>query len=300
MRTTRRTLLKSTTALLLSGTHSHAAQPLPLATTYIGQTKYQRLLQKAAAESWHRLPFPQRLTRIARQLEGTPYASFTLEIHDSIESPSVNFDGLDCWTFFETTLAIARLLSHPKTPPTPANLLAEIEHTRYRHGTCHGHYLDRIHYLDEWFTDNARRRTIDILTPKLGPTTSLQGKRRIDEMTVLWKGYRYLKHNPSLLPGMRAIEVELEKQPFDYLPTQHVPAAEPLLQDGDIIGIVTHKDHVYCSHVGLAIRDEKGTLRLMHASSTHKKVLIDSRLTDYLKKFKTHAGIIAARPLPPR
>jgi hypothetical protein len=38
----------------------------------------------------------------------------------------------------------------------------------------------------------------------------------------------------------------------------------------------------------------------MHASSTHKKVLIDSRLTDYLKKFKTHAGIIAARPLPPR
>jgi len=84
MRTTRRTLLKSTTALLLSGTHSHAAQPLPLATTFIGQTKYQRLLQKAAAESWHRLPFPRRLTRITRQLEGTPYASFTLEIHDSI------------------------------------------------------------------------------------------------------------------------------------------------------------------------------------------------------------------------
>lgn len=297
MRLTRRHLLAAATTPWLP---LHASPQLPLTATFIGRNKYDRLIKRADDESWHRLPFTQRLARIALALEGTPYTGFTLEIHDSIESPSVNFDGLDCWTFFETVLAFARLLSQPKTPPTPENLLAEIEHTRYRGGVCHGNYLDRIHYLDEWFTDNARRRTIDILTPKLGPTNSLRGKRRIDEMTVLWKGYRYLKHNPSLLPGMRAIEVELEKQPFDYLPTQHVPAAEPLLQNGDIIGIVTHKDHVYCSHVGLAIRDEQGTLRLMHASSTHKKVILDSRLTTYLQRFKTHAGIIAARPLPPR
>jgi hypothetical protein len=300
MRTTRRRLLKSSAALLLTGARSRAAQHLPLSQTFVGTEKYQHLLALAEREAWHRLPISQRLIRIARQLEGTPYTGFTLEIDDHIESPSANFDGLDCWTFFETTLGLARLLTRHKPPHTPADLLAEIEHTRYRHGRCRGNYLDRIHYLDEWFADNQKRQVIQVITSQLGPTTSLQGRRRIDEMTVLWKSYRYLKNDPSLLPGMRAIEASLEQAPFDYLPKQYVAAAESRLQDGDIIGIVTHKPHVYCSHVGLALRDRAGVLRLMHASSTHGKVVIDSRLTDYLARFKSHAGIIAARPLEAR
>jgi len=34
----------------------------------------------------------------------------------------------------------------------------------------------------------------------------------------------------------------------------------------------------------------------MHASSSHKKVIIDSTLSGYLNQYKKHAGILVARP----
>lgn len=89
-------------------------------------------------------------------MQGTPYVGLTLEIDDHIESASVNFKGLDCWTFFETALGLARMFGQAKTRYEPSDLLREIEWTRYRGGQCHGNYLDRIHYLDEWFRDNDR------------------------------------------------------------------------------------------------------------------------------------------------
>jgi hypothetical protein len=38
----------------------------------------------------------------------------------------------------------------------------------------------------------------------------------------------------------------------------------------------------------------------MHASKNHKAVVIDSRLSTYLDRFQSHAGIMAARPLAVR
>jgi len=40
-------------------------------------------------------------------------------------------------------------------------------------------------------------------------------------------------------------------------------------------------------------------LHFMHASSprNYGKVVIDSRLSDYLARYKTHAGIMVARPV---
>jgi len=48
--------------------------------------------------------------------------------------------------------------------------------------------------------------------------------------------------------------------------------------------------------VGIIIKDEKGRARFMHASTTYKKVVIDSTISEYLYKFKKHAGILVARP----
>ena len=50
---------------------------------------------------------------------------------------------------------------------------------------------------------------------------------------------------------------------------------------------------------GLAYRDDKGVLHFMHASSPHNygKVVLDTRLCDYLAHFKSDLGIIVARPL---
>ena len=291
----RRSLLQALGALALPHTLP-AAEHLPQRVTFIGQGKFDRLVARAVREDWQRLPIGERLTRAALAMEGTPYVGFTLEIHDRIESPSANFDGQDCWTFFEIALGLARMLARKQSRYEPGDLLREIETTRYRDGVCRGGYLDRIHYLDEWFRDNQKRGHLKNITPRLGRTVALEG-RRIDEMTVLWKSYRYLKNNPGLRQGMAEIEARLQNQPFDYLPKAAVRAAEPLLQNGDVIGIVTHKPHVYCSHVGLAVRSADGVCHFMHASQTHKRVLVDKSLSGYLADFKSHAGIVVARPV---
>lgn len=275
-----------------------AAEHLPQSMTFIGRKKFDRLVARAIAEKWNTLPIGERVTRAALAMAGTPYVGFTLEIDDQIESPSANFDGQDCWTFFEIALGLGRMLKKERSTFTPADLLREIETTRYRGGVCHGNYLDRIHYLEEWYRDNDKRGHVRDITRKLGPTVPLEG-RRIDEMTVLWKSYRYLKHNPDLRPGMARIEAELQTHPFRYLPKAAVAAIEPQLRSGDIIGIVTHKAHVYCSHVGLAVRTADGVCHFMHASQTKKRVLVDQSVSAYLAEFQSHAGIVVARPLEP-
>jgi hypothetical protein len=69
----------------------------------------------------------------------------------------VNFNGLDCWTFFETALAFARMLDEPQEKWTPETLLRYLEMDRYRGGQCNGSYLSRLHYLEEWLHDNDKR-----------------------------------------------------------------------------------------------------------------------------------------------
>ena len=231
---------------------------------------------------------------IAKELDGVPYKAFTLEIDNKIESPSVNFSGLDCWTFFETVLCFSKMLKEKKRDYTPSDLLRQIEHTRYRGGTCHGNYLDRIHYLVEWYTDNEKRGNIKDLTRQFPHATM---PNTCDEMTKLWKGYRYLKHNPELRAGMAAHEKRLTKMTYYMVPKDKVAGIEHELRNGDIIGIARNTSGSYCSHVGIIVKDAEGKSRFMHASTTYKKVVVDSTISEYLYKFKKHAGIVIGRPL---
>jgi len=270
-----------------------AKEYLPLSTTFKGQAKFQQIAHKAVQGQWGKLPMGSRMVKVAKELEGLPYKSYTLEIDNRIESPSVNFTGMDCWTFFETCLAFCRMLETPKASYSAHDLLRQIEWTRYRNGRCNGNYLDRIHYLAEWYSDNHKRRNIYDLTRKF-PTQKMDNK--CQEMTILWKSYRYLKHNPNLRQGMAVHEARLTKMPVYMVPKSKVAGIERHLQNGDIIGIASHHDGGYCSHVGIVIKDSKGRARFMHASTTYKKIVIDSTVSGYLHKFKKHAGILVARP----
>ncbi|MEM9400667.1 MAG: N-acetylmuramoyl-L-alanine amidase-like domain-containing protein [Verrucomicrobiota bacterium] len=267
---------------------------LPLSKTFIGQDKFHTIVQKATQEQWHKLPIGERTARFGKEMIGTPYVSYTLEIDNHIEAPSANFKGLDCWTFFEIALGLARMVEHDKQTYIPQDLLAEIKATRYRKGVCNGNYLDRIHYLAEWYVDNHKRKNIFDLNKKLGGERFVKECR---EMTVLWKSYRYLKHNPELRAPMKKHEERISKLPIYYIPKSEVAQIEPKLQNGDVIGIATSYKGSFCSHVGLAYRDNKNVLRFMHASSDFKKVVLDVRLRDYLYRYpKKHAGILVGRP----
>ena len=269
---------------------------LPFGTVFKGEAKFGSLKTKAAAENWATLPIGERTAAVGRALLGTPYKSFTLEIDDRIEAPSVNLDGLDCWTFFEVSLAFARMLDHPAQEHTPGRMLSYIELDRYRDGKCTGEYLSRLHYLVDWLADNDRRGLVKDITRDL--PGAARHRNLCCEMSNGWRHYRYLRANPKLLGPMREHERRITAMEVWHVPKSRVAAIEPKLQNGDIIGITTRYQGAFCSHVGLAQRDAKGVLRFIHASSQKgvREVILDARLSDYLARFSGHAGIIVGRP----
>jgi hypothetical protein len=271
-------------------------KPLPIEKTFIGQSSFDAIVKKALTENWRTLPIGERIIKFGREFRGVPYKSFTLEIDDHVESPSANLEGLDCWSFFEISLGLARMIAVEKPAYTPDDLLDQIEFTRYRGGKCTGNYLERIHYLAEWFFENDARGTIDHITRDFPGAQKIVG-RKIQEMTVLWKSYRYLRENPDLRAPMKTWEDYVAKLPVYHVEKSKVAAIEPKLQSGDIIGIATNQHGGFCSHVGLAVRTDDGVMRLMHASTNHRKVVIDKAISAYLADYKYHAGILVGRPL---
>ena len=271
---------------------------LPFGTVFKGREKFDYIVQQARANDWKSLRIGDRTAAVGHALVGTRYKSFTLEIDDRIEAPSANLDGLDCWTFFEIALGFARMLDEPQIRWTPEMLLHYIELDRYRGGECTGDYLSRLHYLEDWLSDNNWRGLVTDLTRELG---GVRVNHAAHEMTFGWRHYRYLKANPSLLAPLGRMEERVSERPLYQIPKSRVARIESKLKSGDIIGIVSRdRPGLYStSHVGLAYRTDDGVLHFMHASSPHNygKVVVDSRLSSYLARYRSDSGILVARPL---
>lgn len=285
-------LLFAASARLTSGAN------LPFDTVFRGRGAFERLVAEAKANNWRTLPLGERTATVGHALLGTRYKSFTLEIDDRIEAASVNFDGMDCWTFFEISLGFARMLNEIEPVWTPATLLHYVELDRYRGGVCTGEYLSRLHYLEDWLADNDRRGLVDDLTRQLGGIAVNHAAR---EMTLGWKHYRYLKANPALLAPLGQMEANVSSRPLYQIPKNRVARIESKLKSGDIIGIISRdRPGLYStSHVGLAYRTPDGVLHFMHASSprNYGKVVVDTELSKYLARYSTDTGILVGRPV---
>ena len=274
---------------------------LPMSTVFQGESKFHALVAKAERENWRALPLGERTVRIAREMVGTPYVNYTLEVDDITESPVVNLKAMDCWTYYENALGFARMLTHQPPPYKPAHLLHMVEIERYRHGICTGSYLSRMHHLEEVFHDNQKRGYATNITSRLPGAVRLQ--REIREMTVQWKSYRYLRSTPSLIEPMGSIEAQVSRLSVHHVPKSYARAAEAYLQNGDICAITTKGPYGYTSHVGLIMRVNNRAY-FSHATSDRDKgrmTIIDRPITDYLNENSKHAGMIICRPhdVPP-
>jgi Protein of unknown function (DUF1460) len=271
-------------------------QRLPMSTIFKGTDKFAQLCALAQQKNWAALPLGYRTVSVGRALVGTSYVSYTLEIDDHIESPSVNLYGLDCWTFFEASLAFARMIRSKPAPWTPVDMLRFIEMERYRGGHCDGTYLSRLHHLEDLFADNERRGLGHNMTRALG---GVPIQRNIREMQVAWRAYRYLRNNPSLRSGMATIEARVSRLPVTYIPRSRVASIEPQIADGDILAIVSSDNSGYTSHVGMALK-QGSNCHFMHATSKRDKgrrCIIDNRISKYLYENNSHAGLIVFRPI---
>jgi len=227
---------------------------------------------------------------------GTPYVNYTLEVDDRTESPVANLKGMDCWTYYENSLALARMLRYKPAPYKPQDLLHMVEIERYRGGVCTGNYLSRMHHLEEVFHDNQRRGYATNITSRIPGAERI--RREIKEMTVQWKAYRYLRSNPSLIEPMGKIEAQVSDLPVYHVPKSKVRGAEKYLQNGDVCAITTHGPGGYTSHVGLIIR-LRDRAYFAHATSDTDKgrmTVIDRPIADYVNGASKHAGIVICRP----
>ncbi len=236
-----------------------------------------------------------RVVAAARLFEGKPYLAKTLEVSDTQEQCVVRLDGFDCVTLVESAIGIARL-SYRSGNPSASDLRNEITRLRYRGGKVDG-YLSRLHYTSDWLQDNSQRGLIADMSAALPGAKSL--KLNLGYMSSHPSQYRQLKANPSLVPGIRQIEDTMNKRTWHYIPKAAFSQAEPSIQAGDIIAFTTSQAGLDTAHLGLAWRDEKKGLRLLHASTLAKQVTLDGTIRDYLARQRSITGVMVGRPAAP-
>lgn len=281
--------------LLASSALARVADGLsPSLQHFDGQEVFTRIVAKSSAEKWKTLPIGELIGKIAMELKGTPYVGFTLELSKDTESCVVNLKGLDCVTFFEDSLCMARMIKRGKS--TPEDLIAEVQYTRYRGGKM-GDFTTRLHYTTDWFVDNQSKGVVRILAPELPGAKPFTQKVGI--MSQRPDNYRQLKAHPELIPAIRLTEEKINERHLKYLPMDKIAGAEHLLQTGDIVGVCTTEPGIDIAHTGLCIKDEQGIVHFMDASSSRRnmKVTLESDIATCLNWSRRLTGVMFARPL---
>lgn len=228
---------------------------------------------------------------IAKTQLGIPYQGGTLDT-GMIETCVVNYEGLDCVTFVENTLAITNALKNPRV--SEANfeqlIIKNIENTRYRDGKLVD-YISRLHYTGDWIKDNVNRNNIIDITKEIG---GVKLNQNVNFMSSNPQYYKQLENNQEYINKIKKIETELNKYPLYYIPKEKIKPQG--IKSGDIICIATNIKGLDYSHLGFAI-NESSKLKLIHASSNKKKVVIEEDLIKYLNSVKNHKGITVLRPI---
>jgi Protein of unknown function (DUF1460) len=263
-------------------------------TSFKGDAVLKRIISHAQAGHWAALPVGELMGKITREFEGTPYVANTLEFSPDRETCSANLLGLDCVTFFETTLDLARTIK--KGLHKSSDLLAEIAYTRYRGGVP-GDYSTRLHYTTDWFIDNEKKGVVKLLTDLPGATKFGQ---KVGFMSAHPASYPPLVSHPELVAKIKSAEEVINSHSFMFYPTDRITALEGSLRTGDIVGLCTAQAGLDIAHTGLVYRTEDGVAHFMDASSRKNKmkvVLEPTTIGEYMTGSKSIIGAMFARPL---
>ena len=287
----RRNLLVGAASLVAIPTLARFPAQIP-PERFQGQAVLDRIAAKAKAQGWAKLPIGERMGRIGLELVGTPYVAATLETDKPMEYCTVDLEGLDCVTFFESCLDMARILPRGLTKD---RLIREVRRTRYRGGEQRD-YTSRLHYTIDWIADNVKKGVVKDLTPEL--PGAMPFTQRVGFMSEHPNSYPQLKANPTLVPMIRTTEDAINRRGKMYVPTAAVADVEPLLQTGDIIGLCATQTGIDIAHTGIAYRNAEGVLCFFDATNAPGRmdVKVGGRLSERLSP-KSHTGIVVARPL---
>lgn len=251
---------------------------------------------RASIEKWlqEAVSLPKdscRTLHFAKKMLGVPYVAGTLDGNEE-EQLVVLVDSLDCTTFVETVLAFC--IADKRGERDYEGFKKALTQIRYRDGILNG-YTSRLHYFSDWIRNNEQMGFVKECTSE---TACSQPKELwLDFMTTHVDSYLPMKKNPELVKEMASHEKNWQGTVVSYIPKEklNLSPEELKIKDGDVLALVTNIKGLDVVHVGFAFWKDN-QLHLLHASSSSKKVIEDSK-TQYesSKNTKAHIGVRAIR-----
>ena len=259
----------------------------------ICKSKFTLAVSKNLADK----PINDVIVEIAQSFIGTEYAAHSLE-EEEPEHLVINMRVLDCVSFYENSLALARCVKLKKD--TFDDYKAQLQLIRYRGGIING-YPSRLHYTTDYWFDNEKRGVLKVVTKELFGEKNLQPiPTPINFMTSHRSAYKQLG-NEVFYKEVKEQEEEIDKRGTLFLPKRHVQLFEKKITAGSFIGITTSTPGLDISHTGIAVVANDGSVHLMHAPDIGSKVQItETPLHDYLARHPKQTGIIVAEALEPK
>jgi len=237
----------------------------------------------------------------ANQLKGLPYVGKTLEVNPK-EELAINLRELDCTTLVENVVAL--VLTTRQGSTRFSDFCRNLERIRYRDGRLDG-YASRNHYFSEWIESNSRQ---DLVSEITGNKTDGRGYYypfvdtqvlACNYMSLHPDRYPMLRNDAQALRQIKANEKRINGKTVRYVPRRLLGRSRrelSLIEDGDILAIVTKKAGLDVSHLGFAVWGRDGKLHLLNASQIHKKVVLEPMtLEEYMKKHPTQLGVRVIR-----
>ncbi|MDO9554243.1 N-acetylmuramoyl-L-alanine amidase-like domain-containing protein [Rhodonellum sp.] len=217
----------------------------------------------------------------------TPYVEKTLDLPGG-EKLVINLTGLDCTTYLETVVTLARLAKRGML--TYQTYEKELEWLRYQEG-IRKDYSSRLHYFSDWIYQNQQKGIIKDVTQEIGGTVYVNQPSFMSENP---KFYPQLS-NPEFLDQIKRSEETIKSRTYYFLPKAEIEKYEENIMPGDLIAITTSIKNLDIVHVGFAV-ERDGRIHLMHASSNSMEVEISQKtLHDYLKANTSQTGIMVCR-----
>ena len=284
---TRRDFLKYTGMAFVSTMLTYST-PLYAGETDEDKRIFQEKIKLAEEEDFFSLPINEVVIDIGKSFINTPYVADTLDLSGN-EALVTNLHGLDCWTFFENSLVIARVIK--KKSLTFENYKKELEFVRYRGGIRNG-YSSRLHYIIDWIYDNREKGVVADINKDLG---GIKLNKIIDFMTSHRDLYPPLDSR-ECFEKLKSIEEKISSRDNYYVPTDILADTECELKSGDIFGLISDTKGLDAFHTGLIYKENGNAFILDAASSVGYVDIYRKSVYEYLSEKKL-PGIVLARPL---
>lgn len=246
----------------------------------------------AVSHSLAAKPINEVMVEIGRTFIGVDYLANSLE-DDGPEKLIVNLRALDCVTFYENCVTLARCVKMKKT--TFNDYMEQLTFLRYRDGKING-YPSRLHYTSDYWFNGEKKGIMKVVTKEIfGENNVKEIPKPINFMTTHRSSYKHLKTNDENLAVIKEQEDEINSRKDHFMPKGNLHMFQDKVNHGDLIGITTNLPGMDVAHTGVAVRIG-GNIHFMHAPITGKKVQITEQpLHEYLAKNGRQTGIIVAR-----